>query len=54
MDIVDIGVPFLHNTSGRRVRVLGIALASAPAAVRLLAVAAYLTRRDGWESGTAT
>ncbi len=41
VDIVDIGVPFLHNSSGQRVRILGVGLASVPASVRLLSVTAH-------------
>ena len=47
VDTVDIGLPLLDNTSGQEIRVLVVALASAPAAVRLLAVAAHPSQQGG-------
>lgn len=41
VDVVDVGVPALHNLTGRSVRVRKVSLVSAPAAVRLLSVTAH-------------
>ena len=41
VDVVDVGMSWLHNVTSRRVRVLGVSLVSAPRAVHLLSVVAY-------------
>ena len=41
VDVVDVGVPALHNLTGRSVRVRKVSLVSVPAAVRLVSVTAH-------------
>jgi hypothetical protein len=41
IDVVDLGVPGLHNVAGRSVRLRGVSLVSVPSAVHVRSVTAY-------------